>query len=162
MPKTGFFGQKPVSRGLGSPSHIFFANIYWALYHSAYFNALIPNMSLLLRWSAEKHEKTAKNLSKTLRIWNPYNSGPWSLGIFAHLCASLRIYTSTRHMLENISWKFQLERTLAKISALTILNTSLVHVHAKIFSIIFSLEKWLKRKIFFINRKLRCSAFIIY
>ena len=76
--------------------------------------------------------------------------------------ASLGIYTSTRHMLENISWKFQLERTLAKISALTILNTSLVHVHAKIFSIIFSLEKWLKRKIFFINRKLRCSAFIIY
>ena len=76
--------------------------------------------------------------------------------------ASLGKYTSTRHMLENIFWKFQLERTLAKISALTILNTSLVHVHAKIVSIIFSLEKWLKQKIFLINRKLRCSAFIIY
>ena len=57
---------------------------------------LIPNITLILRWSAEKHEKTAKNLSTTLRIWNPYNSGPWSLGIFGH------IYVDVSHVGEHI------------------------------------------------------------
>ena len=161
MPKTGFFGQKPVSRGLGSPSHIFFEKIFFLqIYIELYIIRRI-----LMRWfqiCPYFWDEVPKNTKKPQKTFQK----PYGFEILItpdpEVWASLGIYTSTRHMLENISWKFQLERTLAKISALTILNTSLVHVHAKIFSIIFSLEKWLKRKIFFINRKLRCSAFIIY
>jgi len=158
MPKTGFLGQKPVSvvfRQIASKIDLnkndsFHIRSVWC-----------SSTSWFRKWPYFWDE-VPKNTKKPQKTFQKPDGFEILITPGPEVCASLRIYTSRRHMLENISWKFQLERTLPKISAFTILNTSLVHVHAKIFSIIFSLEKWLKRKNLFINRKLRCSTFIIY